>query len=71
MVGDHSRWGEDGFGGEHERGAEDFRDCRRQLWRGSTMAMCGKAVRSALSVCVADGAPYAVMSGASAAKYAG
>jgi len=65
MVGNHSRRREDGFGGEHQRGAEDFGDRRRKLWRPGT-TRCAARVRSALSVCVAH-ARYAVMSGASAA----
>ena len=42
MVGKDAEWswdysggGEDGFGGEYERGAEDYGDCGRKLWRGA------------------------------------
>ena len=53
-IGHYSRGGEDGFGGEHKRGAEDHGDRRRQLRR---RALCDvrQGLRSAIHLCVAYG----------------
>ena len=54
MVGNYSRRGEDGVGGEHKCGAEDYCDRWRKLWR-RTLCDVRQGLRSALSVCVAHG----------------
>jgi len=55
VVGDHSRWREDGLGSQHQRGAQNCRNYRRKFWR-RTLCDVWQSLRSAFSLCVAHSA---------------